>query len=207
FRSPVVQLQVADESNRRALARILGDEFELADASVDEDDAAVLIVDAASASEKTAHKDTDSSPALILLEDENSPEPRLEADGYIQQPLHSRAVLATLRSASLARLAARALRECDGIIDDFTESFHAVEANLCVRQMNKAAEVFLAIDREDAFGKAVWSLFPRIARGRHVEHFRRAMRERQPFTGEMHSAQYGWTEVVVMPMDDGGLGI
>src|SRR5690606_39247228 len=56
-------------------------------------------------------------------------------------------------------------------------------------------------------GKDVWSLFPRIARGRHVENFRRAMRERQPFTGEMHSAQYGWTEVVVMPMDDGGLGI
>jgi PAS domain-containing protein len=85
-----------------------------------------------------------------------------------------------------------------------------VDANWCLRLVNRRYEALSQLTREQSLGKSLWTLFPEAAEPSSPfhQHLQRAMRERAEVVFEAYYAPLqSWASTTAYPAPGGGLVI
>lgn len=133
--------------------------------------------------------------------------PRFDADGRVL------GFFALVTDVTERRETEQALQTSESrlraLLEAVSDAFYAIDAEWRFTLLNRAAENFFGMRREDILGRVVWDVLP-AAKGTPVElHLRRAMEARVPMAFETQSTHNPDRHIAVRvaPKDGGGLAV
>jgi PAS domain S-box-containing protein len=146
---------------------------------------------------------------VIMLSARAGEESKIEgfaagADDYLIKPFSARELLARVKSlielAKMRRAVESEKEKSFAVLESVTDAFYALDRDFCFAYLNRRAERYFGIEREEVLGKKVWELFPE-AKGTFLEtEFEKALNNNVPVEFEMRSPRsQRWFEVQAYP--------